>query len=124
MQDEVSERRLAENEVVFRAKNERVQQGFDSLEQVAQESGQKYYPAMDDHHLSFFCECSNENCRQRVSMRPSEYNEIHTNRARFSIIPGHEVEEIEFIVRTNDIYNVVEKYKTPPQTADHLNATS
>ena len=114
---------MAENEVVFRRYNERVRQNFDEVIKMAKESGQEYLVPEDDTKLHFYCECSDENCRQRIMMRPSVYNKIHTNRRQFTIVRGHETKIIERIVRTESNYCVVEKFIKPPETARQLNPT-
>jgi hypothetical protein len=114
---------MAENEVVFRQYNERVRQNFDEIVKEAKQSGQEYLIPEDDTPLHFYCECSDENCRNRIQMKPSLYNEIHQNRSRFIILNGHETNKIEQIVKKEDGYSVVEKYVKPPETARSLSPT-
>jgi len=113
---------MAENEVVFRQYNESVQDGFDNLKKIAEEDGQKYAYGHDDT-LHFYCECSDENCKKRVMLRPSRYSEIHKNRNRFVIIPHHEVDTIEHVVGKETEFWIVEKFMDPPKTAQKLNRT-
>lgn len=115
--------RMAENQVVFRRYNESVQKGFDKLDRIAQEDGQSEYVKHSNSSLHFLCECSDENCRQRVLLRPSKYNEIHLKRNRFVIVCGHEVEHIEQVIEQNDKFCVVEKFTTPPKSSKILNVT-
>jgi hypothetical protein len=73
MKDSVSERRMAENEVVFRKYNERVQQGFDAVKKVAKEAGQEHFVVEVDAPLYFYCECSDENCHERIRLTTERY---------------------------------------------------
>jgi hypothetical protein len=118
-----SERNMAENEVVFRQYNERVQQAFDELKAMAEAHGETDLIAHEDDPLQFFCECSDENCVERVQLRPSQYKDIHQHRDWFTIVPGHEVEKIEKVIETNDVYSVVEKHLDPPENVDGLHNT-
>ncbi len=120
----LSQKRMEENEVVFRAHNERVRKNFEAMLQDAKETGQEYLIQNDDTPLHFYCECSDENCRQRILVEPSVYNKIHKNRQRFILVTGHETKIIERVVRQEENYNVVEKYRKPPESVRTLHPTS
>lgn len=122
MTESISERRLAENEVVFRRYNERVLEGFNKLREIAEEDGLDYV-LDDDAPLQFYCECSDENCRNRVTLKPSRYDEIHQHRNRFVIITGHEVEKIEKIIKKEAEFCIVEKFTLPPESVRGLQVT-
>lgn len=124
MDKSLSKRRMAENEVVFRNYNEKIQKGFDKLKQLAEEEGHQGLIKENDASLYFYCECSDENCRKRVSLKPSRYNEIHKHRNHFVMIPGHEVKSIERIIEKNSKFLVAEKHETPPPSAEVLNETA
>ena len=123
MIDSLSERRMAENEAVFREYNERIKKGFDELKQVAQEEGQEALIHEEDIPLHFYCECSDENCRKRIVLKPSRYNEIHQHRGRFVIAYGHDVQDVERIIEGDDEYCIVEKFITPPENVSALHKT-
>ena len=109
-----SERRLEENEVVFRQLNEQVQKGFDEIHHMAAEEGQpEFAKGTDDLALYFYCECSDENCTKRIKVSTHEYNNIHKERDHFIAVPGHEVPSIEHVVRKEDGFNVIEKREVP-----------
>nr|AIA14642.1 Unknown Function [uncultured bacterium] len=116
-----SERRLVENEAVFRQYNRHVQRGFEELQQLAKKEGE----AAPDltMPLHFYCECSDENCRLRISLSIAEYKRIHQNKKRFFVIPGHQTASCEFVVNSTPRYTVVQKYLAPPTTAVTLNST-
>jgi hypothetical protein len=122
MGQSLSEIRWAENEVVFRKANERVAKNVASTKAVAKEEGQEeFIRDIDGLPLLFYCECSSEKCRERISLTPKEYGEQHRNSSQFLLIPGHHIPKIERIVFENDKYIIVEKYVTPPKNAEKMN---
>lgn len=114
---------MAENEVYFRQQNESVQEGFKSLIKLANEIGQEDLIQETDTPLHFYCECSDENCRERIVIKPSEYTKIHANRNQFVIVPNHEVTNIEKVVAETPEYFVVQKFLDLPEDVDSLNLT-
>lgn len=114
----VSERRLAENEAVFRRANERVLQGVAELDALALEDGQPEQaasPQLAGRVLHFYCECSNADCVERVKLTISDYEQIHKIRDHFVISPGHDMPAIErVIVRHDPDYHIVEKLVSVP----------
>ena len=123
MSSKPSERRLIENEVVFRQLNEQIQKGIEEVNQIAAEDGQLEY--MINHGpgeltLHFYCECSNVDCVDRVEIGLHEYNKIHEDRDLFVVLPGHEVLKVENVVRKEPNYLVVKKHITPPETVAKL----
>jgi hypothetical protein len=119
--DQLSERRLAENEVIFRQRNKKIQVHMDELKAVAKAEGQQNSVEEIDFELSFYCECSDPRCQKRIELLPSKYQELHQNRMQFVLIPGHDVEAIEHVVESWANYVVTEKYKEPPKSANTLN---
>lgn len=114
---------MIENEVVFRERNERVSEGLNNLQKLAKSEDLDSLVADLDMPLQFFCECSDENCRKRVTLRPSRYSEIHASRDVFIVLPGHEVASIERIISQESDFVVVEKHSNPPETATKLKPT-
>jgi hypothetical protein len=126
-EDTNSERRLAENEVVFRQLNQQIHRGYDETNRLAVEDGQPEFlvsPAAMDSVLHFFCECADEQCISRVQMTVGEYERIHKHPNNFIIVPGHEVASIEEVIDEQPFYTVVRKRRTPPKHATKLNPTS
>ncbi len=128
MKESPSQRRLAENEVVFRQLNESLQKGIEETNRLAEEDGQPEYliiPKANDEPLHFFCECSDETCAKRVKINLQKYIELHKPRNHFVLVPGHEVLAIEKIIaRHEPKYIVVEKLVKLPDTPDKLNPTA
>jgi hypothetical protein len=90
------EERLARNEVLFRNVNEQI-------EQAAMSQG------TDEHVYEFFCECSNIDCSLRLPLTLGVYEEIRSDPRLFVVAPGHELPEIEVVIRRNTEYHVVRK---------------
>lgn len=100
--DEVSERRLVENEVIFRESNKHVQ------EFLEEEGGRS------DTMVRFFCECANIDCRLRITLSLKVYKDLHKNKRHFIVVAGHELPEIEEVVKVGKGFRLVEKYMEPP----------
>src|ERR1044072_3709931 len=89
------EERMVENEVIFRQANQKVQDGLARLEKMAIEHGQSEMVEKYDVPLHFYCECANENCRERIIMTSDKYKELHQNKSQFIVLPGHEEPIVE-----------------------------
>lgn len=124
MIDSHAARQMAENEVVFREYNERIQKGFDELTRLALEEGRSDLVFEDDLPLQFYCECSDENCRERILLKPSEYAQIHDKRTRFIVVKGHQTDAIERVVGETTRYSIVQKTVEVPDTASKLHSTT
>jgi hypothetical protein len=123
MIDKSSLRRLVENEAVFRQHNEKAQHSLMALDMLAAQEGD-VAPDTGELVLHFYCECSDENCRQRVAVKVDEYANIHRNRQCFVVVPGHEVNAIEKVVTRTPAYMVVEKFADAPEQPQKLNKTA
>ena len=121
-----SERRMAENEVVFRMLNEQIGKDFARIKKVSEAAGLKEgeYPEQDNTPLHFYCECFDEKCEERIIMKPEKYAEIHEERDRFIIIADHNAPEIEKIVHRDSSYWVVDKNFAIDQSKKDLQDTS
>ena len=89
------EERIAENESLFRAANERVAD----------------WEERDREHAAglYFCECADPRCNEKVRLRPGDYERIRRDSDRFFVIPGHEVPDVETVVERHDDWAVVVK---------------
>jgi hypothetical protein len=94
--DERRERRLAENEALAREVNERVG-----------DVAAAWYG--EDERLDFVCECSLDECSDRVRLRMAEYSRVRSSPYWFVLLPEHLVPEIEREVERIGDYVVVEK---------------
>src|SRR5215210_2363576 len=94
-------RRIVLNEAVFREVNERV-------DALARDFG------VTDQRLDLLCECGDASCVDRISMSSPEYQELRSHPARFAIVPGHELPDVETVVDRREGYDVVQKRAGDP----------
>jgi hypothetical protein len=97
------QQRIARNEALFREVNERIKEINADMSDAESE------------HSDFLCECGDDDCTKAVSMTVSEYEAVRENGKRFTIVPGHEIPDVERVVFRGDRYAVVEKQ--PPAAA-------
>lgn len=103
-QQNLSERRLVENEVIFREVNKSVQQFAD-----------EEMDASSSTPLSFYCECANPDCTERIPMTAARYKELHVGKKLFVVLPGHVFPRVETVVKKEPDFQVVEKHFDPPK---------
>jgi hypothetical protein len=89
------ERRLAQNEALFREVNERVNSLATDRSVAAS--------------YEYVCECSNPDCTFQVTLDADEYEAVRASPRQFVILPAHYVPEIEDVVTKNDRYWIVLK---------------
>lgn len=103
--DKFSERRMVENELLFRSANREVQRKI--------QADRPRRAAQDTMKLHFYCECSDLYCRDRIKLTADEYEAATKSEKEFIVIPGHENVAVEKIVHSRPEYTVVEKYLNP-----------
>jgi hypothetical protein len=117
MADTLSEKRWAENQIIFRRANQHVPKDLTVLKSVAQnEELTELVEDIESTTIGFYCECSDEKCRSRIAMTPEDYLALHRTEKQFLVLPGHEIPDIEHVIVSSKDYNVIEKYRTPPET--------
>ena len=89
------ERRLAQNEVLFREVNERVE---DTAAHLGRNVPQQFY-----------CECANRDYTFRVHLPLSVYESVRSDPKQFVVLPLHYTPEVEELVVEKDDYWVVRK---------------
>jgi hypothetical protein len=89
------ERRMVENETLFREVNERIN---DVAGRHDDRVGYEY-----------FCECANADCSFRVTLTPHEYEGVRSDPAQFFVLPQHHMPEIENVIEQHEQYWVVRK---------------
>lgn len=90
------ESQLAENEVRFRALNERLREGSGTWEP-------------GEGQLELVCECGNEDCTLAIRLSAHEYEVVRSDEAQFVLVPGHERLEVEDVVDEREAWIVVRK---------------
>jgi hypothetical protein len=89
--------RRGENESAFRALNERLE------ERVLERDGDS------DTELLIVCECSQEDCTERISLSVGEYELVRSRSRMFIVLTGHSDPRIERVVIRNGAHEIVEK---------------
>jgi hypothetical protein len=90
------QRRIGENEALFREVNERVRETSETFD-VARGEAQ------------FVCECGTAACVERVHMRLDEYERVRADPTTFLIVPGHDQPDVEVVVAHEGNYAIVRK---------------
>ena len=103
-----SKERLALNEAMFRDANERMV-GW----------GERHEEALLE---TFFCECSDRECRQKIELSADEYEEVRSNSRHFAVAVGHANLSVERVVFPNDRYDVVQKDEDVTEIVQHYDA--
>lgn len=83
------------NQVVFREVNEHIAE----LTGLFNETGINL----------LICECSDPGCAASLEITRQEYEAVRANPARFVVLDGHQMPEVEQVVDGNGRYLVVEK---------------
>jgi hypothetical protein len=103
------EARLARNEVMFRAINERIRE---LAVRFGSDAGEG---------LSFICECADETCVERLKLTVAQYDEVRAVPARFAVLPGHEVTPlVERVVYRSSDFVIVRKVGIAGEIAREL----
>lgn len=101
------QKRLAQNEALFREVNERVQDHADE--------------AVVHHYL---CECANPDCTFRITMPASEYEAVRADPKQFMVLPLHYTPEIEDLVTETAAYWIVRKTGEEGEYVEQLDPRS
>ncbi len=104
--------------------NEKVGDDLGELDAMHIEDHDPHLIRDEDTLLRFKCECSDEDCKERIALKLSDYQEIHTDRGKYIVMPGHQVDAIEKVIKSNPEYNVVMKNNSTPEPGDDLNVTT
>ena len=98
--------RVARNEAMYRTVNR-------ELEYAAKQHGDQ-----PSDELEIVCECGQPGCTATLTMTIAEYDDIHRERDRFAVAPGHEDPALEHVVKRTDGYVAVEKFGTAEAVAE------
>ena len=89
------ERRLAQNEALFREVNERVETLAD-----------RFGPNVP---YEFLCECANPLCNATFEMSGHDLQTLHTTPGCYVVLAGHDVPDLEDVVQSQNGYAIVRK---------------
>ena len=104
------EERLANNEALFRAANERMADWTERHEENWEEL--------------YLCECSDPQCRDKLALTRQQYEHVRAHSRHFAVRAGHEVPDIEVVVEELDDWVIVEKPPDVDATLDRLDPRS
>jgi hypothetical protein len=96
------ERRIGENEALFREVNERVEGLNRSLATLSK-------------RMKVVCECGSQDCLEQIDLGVDEYERVRANPLLFVVKPGHELPEAEDVVDRVDRYYTVQKHPGGPE---------
>lgn len=97
------EERLASNEAVFRAANERMA-GWN--EQHAAGAVELY-----------LCECVDPQCREKLAFTKPQYERVRSHSRHFAVLLGHESPDVESVIAREGDWVIVEK---PPEVDEAI----
>jgi hypothetical protein len=106
--------RAAKNQSLLREVNERIE------ELAAGESSTMFEELRLARTIDLACECMDETCTERVTLTVAEYEAIRADSNSFFVLSGHEVAEVEEVVREEDRYLVVSKLGAGAEMAEKL----
>jgi hypothetical protein len=106
--------RAGKNQSLFREVNERIE-----------DSTQDFSEELDSTKMfDILCECAHPDCIERIRMTHDEYEALRQVPTHFAIRSGHEINDVEAIVASNERYIVVAKLGAAARAAMHLDPRS
>jgi hypothetical protein len=93
--DDDLQRRLAQNESLYRKVNEAIERGL--------------WPGEEPERIPFRCECARMDCNATVEMVVAEYEAVRQTPRRFLLLDGHDIAGLDVVMERHPGYIVVEK---------------
>jgi hypothetical protein len=90
------ERRIGENEALYRSINERIEDLNAAFGTVTET-------------MTVICECGQLECTEQIPLDLPTYERVRAEPALFVVIPGHEIEDVESIVEPHEAFNIIRK---------------
>jgi hypothetical protein len=106
--------RAAKSQSLLREVNERIE------ELAAGRAASIFEELRLDKEIDLACECMDEACTERVTMSVREYEAVRSDSNTFFVKPGHEVPDVEEVVREEPNYVVVGKVGAGAPVAEKL----
>jgi hypothetical protein len=104
------ERRMTQNEALFREVNERVKEKAEVLG--------------SDAAFQFLCECANADCTFQLTLTLAQYENVRADPTQFAVLPLHFTPEIETLVSKNEGYWIVLKIGEAADYVEELDPRS
>ena len=108
--DQDVQRRIADNEAVFREVNEGINRG--------------HWPGEENAPVTFRCECAQLGCSRMLELVAADYERVRASPHRFLVAHGHNLPGAETIVATHERYLVVEKRGEARRVAEETDPRS
>ena len=89
-------KRIGENEALYRAINEKIEDLNASFGLVAES-------------MAVVCECGRLECAQQIELGIPTYERVRSDPALFVVVPGHEIPDVETIVEEHSGFDVIRK---------------
>lgn len=86
--------KIARTEALFREVNERIAESAERFEAT---------------ETTFVCECADPLCTERVETTLAQYEHVREDGDTFLLVPGHEDERVEAVVKSSNDHAVVAK---------------
>ena len=90
------QRRIGENEAIFRSVNEEIR-GISAILTTATDT------------IRVVCECGTRNCTDQFAITPAEYARVREDSTLFLTRPGHDFPETESVTEKHEEYWIVKK---------------
>ena len=94
--------RVAQNEAVFRAVNERIEALNEAFAVVTET-------------FDVVCECADSGCIKPIHVAIDAYERVRSDATLFIVVRGHEAPNFEDIIEKHNDYSVVRKHPGFPQ---------
>ncbi len=89
-------RRLGENEALYRAINERIEDLNETFGLITES-------------MTVVCECAKLDCAEQIDLPIPEYERVRSDPTQFVVRPGHEVPDIESVLERHDEWLLIQK---------------
>jgi hypothetical protein len=98
---EERERRIGENESLYRSINERIEDLNETFGLLTES-------------MTVVCECGFLECAEQIELPIPEYERVRADPTQFVIRPGHEIPDVESVLEQHDEWFLIRKDKGEP----------
>lgn len=105
-------RRIGENEALYRAVNERI------------EDLNRTFGTLTES-MTVVCECGDAGCAEQIEIDVETYERVRRDPTLFVVVPGHETDDVEDVVERRETCEIVCKHEgTPARVAEETDPRS
>lgn len=95
------DRRIGENESLYRSINERIEDLNTAFGMVTET-------------MTVICECGELECHEQIVLDVPTFEHVRAEPTQFVVVPGHELPDVETVVERHDAYNILRKDRGGP----------